>query len=60
MKKTAIYYSKIFLEHIVPNGHPENNNRIKFIRVNNTLKVLQMVNYKIDQNRRSIHIDLDH
>jgi len=31
MKKTAIYYSKIFLEHIVPNGHPENNNRIKFI-----------------------------
>ena len=31
MKKTALYYSKIFLEHIVPNGHPENNNRIKFI-----------------------------
>ena len=31
MKKTAIYYSNIFLEHIVPNGHPENNNRIKFI-----------------------------
>ena len=31
MKKTALYYSNIFLEHIVPNGHPENNNRIKFI-----------------------------
>ena len=31
MKKTAIYYNNIFLEHIVPNGHPENNNRIKFI-----------------------------
>ena len=31
MKKTALYYSKIFLEHIVPNGHPENNNRTKFI-----------------------------
>jgi len=31
MEKTAIYYSNIFLEHIVPNGHPENNNRIKFI-----------------------------
>ena len=31
MKKTALYYSKIFLEHMVPNGHPENNNRIKFI-----------------------------
>ena len=31
MRKTALYYSNIFLEHIVPNGHPENNNRIKFI-----------------------------
>ena len=34
MKKTALYYSNIFLEHIVPNGHPENNNRIKFINKN--------------------------
>ena len=31
MKNTALYYSDIFLEHMVPNGHPENNNRIKFI-----------------------------
>ena len=31
MKKTALYYSNIFLEHIVPNGHPENNNRIKLL-----------------------------
>ena len=31
MKKTALYYSNIFLEHIVPNGHPENKYRIKFI-----------------------------
>ena len=36
MRKTALYYSNIFLEHIVPNGHPENNNRIKFI-----LKILK-------------------
>ena len=31
MKKTGLYYSKIFLEDMVPNCHPENNNRIKFI-----------------------------
>ena len=31
MEKTALYYGNIFLEHLVPNGHPENNNRIKFI-----------------------------
>ncbi len=31
MKTTALYYSDIFLEHNVPNGHPENKNRIKFI-----------------------------
>ena len=31
MKNTALYYNDIFLEHMVPNGHPENNNRIKFI-----------------------------
>ena len=30
MKKTALYYSDTFLEHMVPEGHPENNNRIKF------------------------------
>ena len=31
MTKTALYYDDIFLDHIVPNGHPENNNRIKYI-----------------------------
>ena len=41
MKKTALYYSNIFLEHIVPNGHPENNNRIKFI-----IKKIKESNFK--------------
>jgi len=41
MKKTALYYSNIFLEHIVPNGHPENNNRIKFI-----IKNIKKSNFK--------------
>lgn len=31
MKKTALYYNDIFLEHMVPNGHPENSDRIKQI-----------------------------
>ena len=41
MKKTALYYSTIFLEHLVPEGHPENNNRIKFI-----IKKIQESNFK--------------
>tara|TARA_B100001057_G_scaffold98877_2_gene95579 strand:+ start:2279 stop:3208 length:930 start_codon:yes stop_codon:yes gene_type:complete len=41
MKKTALYYSNIFLEHIVPNGHPENKNRIKFI-----IKKIKESNFK--------------
>ena len=31
MKKTALYYNDVFLKHLVPIGHPENNNRIEFI-----------------------------
>ena len=31
MRKTALYYNDIFLRHLVPIGHPENNNRIEFI-----------------------------
>jgi acetoin utilization deacetylase AcuC-like enzyme len=31
MRKTALYYNDIFLKHLVPIGHPENNNRIEFI-----------------------------
>ena len=53
MKKTALYYSKIFLEHIVPNGHPENNNRIKFIIKNikeSNLKNLKFKNAKPANN----------
>ena len=41
MSKTALYYNNIFLEHIVPNGHPENNNRIKFI-----IKKIKESNFK--------------
>ena len=41
MSKTALYYNDIFLEHIVPNGHPENNNRIKFI-----IKKIKESNFK--------------
>ena len=41
MKKTALYYNTIFLEHLVPEGHPENNNRIKFI-----IKKIQESNFK--------------
>ena len=41
MKTTALYYSNIFLEHIVPNGHPENNNRVKFI-----IKKIKESNFK--------------
>ncbi len=41
MKKTALYYSDTFLEHMVPEGHPENNNRIKFI-----LKKIKESNFK--------------
>ena len=53
MEKTAIYYSKIFLEHIVPNGHPENNNRIKFIIKNikeSNFKNLKFKNAKPAKN----------
>ena len=31
MRKTALYYNDAFLEHLVPIGHPENKNRIRFI-----------------------------
>ena len=31
MRKTALYYNDVFLEHLVPIGHPENKNRIRFI-----------------------------
>ena len=48
MKKTAIYYSNIFLEHIVPNGHPENNNRIKFI-IKNIKEMLVQRGDNIDE-----------
>ena len=53
MKKTALYYSNIFLEHIVPNGHPENNNRIKFI--NKNIKESNFKNLKFKNAKPANH-----
>ena len=53
MKKTALYYSNIFLEHIVPNGHPENNNRIKFIIKN--IKESNFMNLKFKNAKPANH-----
>ena len=53
MKKTALYYSNIFLEHIVPNGHPENNNRIKFIIKN--IKESNFKNLKFENAKPANH-----
>ena len=53
MSKTALYYNNIFLEHIVPNGHPENNNRIKFIIKKIKKVILKISNLKM-QNQQTI------
>ena len=53
MKKTALYYSNIFLEHIVPNGHPENNNRIKSIIKN--IKESNFKNLKFKNAKPATH-----